>query len=162
MSFLHTDPPWLFYFLGYAFGVVLGHSLVGMVVDQMYENFARYMKQDLVKDGIRPQPWVPQITGVVERILFISALLMGHASFIGVWLAVKTASQWKFWNEEKTRTRFQIFLIGNGLSILYAATGYKIIVWLGREEITIAAVVSICLVSITLLIFLWAKRFEDG
>lgn len=76
----------------------------------------------------------PALVGVVERPLFLAALMGYHAEFIGVWLALKVAGGWFGWTEgidvpaatgTKTvrvpgRVLFNRNLILSGLSVAYA------------------------------------------
>jgi hypothetical protein len=62
--------------------------------------------------------WPPILLGTCEAILYPTAFLMGHAEFVGVWLAVKVAGQWNLWLDDRHgRNRFNMFLIGNAMSI---------------------------------------------
>lgn len=67
--------------------------------------------------------FAPQIAlwlGIVERILYIFALLMGAWSWIAVWLGVKIGANWKKWTQGSNRAGLDLFLLGSGLSILVA------------------------------------------
>ena len=69
------------------------------------------------------------ILGMLERALYLFAWVLGYPNFIVVWLGFKVASKWKLWageygkEEEKGnfdgRARFQIFLIGNAMTLLW-------------------------------------------
>lgn len=70
--------------------------------------------------------------------LYVVSFQVTAIEFIGVWLALKVAGQWRQWNEGQTldndikitgREIFNTFLIGNALSIIYAIVGAKIIEW---------------------------------
>jgi hypothetical protein len=39
------------------------------------------------------------VIGLVERVLYTAFLQIGQAQFIGFWLAIKVAGQWKRWGE---------------------------------------------------------------
>jgi hypothetical protein len=41
--------------------------------------------------------YLPAILGMIERALFITAILLDHIEFIAVWLALKAAAQWSGW-----------------------------------------------------------------
>ena len=72
---------------------------------------------------------------------------MAKPEFIGVWLALKVAGQWQQWSEDKPyreggptivgRQLFNIFLIGNALSITYAVVGAQAIGWLAAHDWTL-------------------------
>jgi hypothetical protein len=72
--------------------------------------------------------WPPLLVGSCEAILYPTALLIGKAEFIGVWLALKVAGHWSLWTGDyKGRNRFNMFLIGNALSIITAFVFARII-----------------------------------
>jgi hypothetical protein len=76
------------------------------------------------------QPKYPFIScwiGCVERILYVIAFLSGYPEFVAVWLGFKVASTWSRWSGDQSkdntdpsnaRTLFNIFVFGNGLSLL--------------------------------------------
>jgi hypothetical protein len=41
-----------------------------------------------------PDRILPAIVGMIERALFVTAILLDHVEFIAVWLALKAAAQW--------------------------------------------------------------------
>ncbi len=61
--------------------------------------------------------------GIIERILYTTVFLIGQPDFVGVWLLLKVASQWQRWQEPNQRGVYNVFLIGNGLSLLIAFIG---------------------------------------
>ena len=65
---------------------------------------------------------VVRVLGILERILYTFSILMGFPQWIAVWLTLKTASRWPGWKEDKHR-KYNIFLIGNAVSILFAVIG---------------------------------------
>jgi hypothetical protein len=78
--------------------------------------------------------------GIFERILYVSAFSVHCAGFIAVWLTLKAISKWSGWSEDAKETeedkiqlgraRFQIFLIGNALSILFALLSWGFASWI--------------------------------
>jgi hypothetical protein len=76
-------------------------------------------------------PWA---IGLVERPLFLAALLTGNAEFVGIWFALKVIGGWKEWTEGKPlypevegspripgRSLVNSFSTNAGLSLLFAA-----------------------------------------
>jgi hypothetical protein len=63
---------------------------------------------------------------------------MGKPEFIGIWLALKVAGQWKRWSGDESgihgRGVFNVFLIGSAFSVIYALTGAKMTEWLQSED----------------------------
>ena len=117
---------------GYVFAVVVGHICVAAVVDQLWTSLNTTPRQSSV---VRPGAFLPRVVGLVERGIYLGSIQFGQPQFIGVWLALKVAGQWKRWGEPleyegKTidgRVFYNIFLIGNGLSVAYAAVASKIV-----------------------------------
>ena len=81
----------------------------------------------------------PAILGIVERSLYYASFIFALPAFIGVWLTLKTVAKSPRWANEPNelakkklpenppgRALFQPFLVGNGLSILFAGAGYLI------------------------------------
>jgi len=66
--------------------------------------------------------------GLVERVLFLGALVAGYPSFIGVWFLFKGIAGWKPGGTDiQAGRRFQLFLLNNALS--FAGTGLGWMVW---------------------------------
>ena len=89
--------------------------------------------------GFARIPWLVSLVGVVERSLFVLALHIGQPEFIGLWLTLKIASQWNQWSSDSVqlttatvpgRAVFQVFLLGNAFSILFAFLAFKVYSWL--------------------------------
>lgn len=97
----------------------------------------------------------PKIIGIIERIFYMFSWLAIKPEFIGFWLALKVAGQWKRWEKDSEtglsetglkkkipgRAVFNVFLIGNGLSILFGIMGALIVQWLSEGQIWVAIVV---------------------
>ncbi len=64
------------------------------------------------------------VTGIVERIAYAGGWLFGKPEIIAVILAMKTAPVLKEWEMDKMlgRTQFNIWLVGNILSVLSAVS----------------------------------------
>ncbi len=71
--------------------------------------------------GTALQEWI----GVMEIILYSSAIVFGYPEFIAVWFATKYIATWRGWVEEQVaRSFYNRSLFGSGLNvILGAATG---------------------------------------
>jgi hypothetical protein len=108
--------------------------LIGVAVDALWSRLGWAGVED---ETLIRFPWLPATVGALERILYFFAFLMGKPEFIAVWLALKVAGQWSQWSEQKIqlekkwlsgRAIFQVFLIGNALSIIVAvAIAYAVI-----------------------------------
>jgi len=66
--------------------------------------------------------------GVVERILFLGALVTGYAEFIAVWFVFKGIAGYRVGlPETRARRTFQLFLLNNAVSLAGVALGW--IMW---------------------------------
>ncbi len=70
---------------------------------------------------------ISMLVGILERVLYTTAIIMGQYSFIAIWLGIKVAPKWGKWHEEENRGIFNAFLIGNALSIIIAFVGAWVI-----------------------------------
>lgn len=145
--------------VGYFFSVVIGHLAVRHIVGALW-----------VERGIRKKVWgwtEPMLVGILERFLYTASFQSGHAAFIAVWLGLKAVPQWKRWVEKTTyiqgrkiegRSIYNIFLIGNAVSLVYGVAGAKLIEWLGNGEVPLAILVSFGLPIGSLFLFSFIKR----
>ena len=81
--------------------------------------------------------WEVSIVGIIERCLYLTSILAGKPEFIVAWLGIKTvylslsdkdvlSSSNKYLSFKR---KYNNFLVGNGISILYAFAGFGIIQW---------------------------------
>jgi hypothetical protein len=156
---------WYAQIIGYIFAVVIGGILTKLVSDRMWKCIGWDEKND-DSQKLRPNVWQPRVIGIVERILYVATLQLGKAEFVGIWLALKVAGQWSRWSKDpeegenlpQGRTIYHNFLIGNGISVLYAFVGFKVIEWLSSGKILQATLIPIALVVFTLILWGWLKR----
>jgi hypothetical protein len=116
----------------------------------------------------RPSPWQPRAPGLTERPLFTAALLSGNAGFIAVWLALKTAASWSSWgvdHEGATRLRrisgrevYVNFMLGQALSLAFAASGAKVVTLLERQRLVPALLIMGATVIGTMAFGYWVRR----
>ena len=102
---------------GYLVSSLGGALLLWLLIDRLAWGY-------LAKHGI-PKKEAGILTlpmGIVERSLYTTAILLNQPGFIAIWLALKVASQWTRW-QDKERGTYNVFLIGNGLSLMIAFTG---------------------------------------
>ncbi len=83
-----------------------GTSYRGMFWSSFLSN-----KRDVTIDDY----WLPAIVGCFELLVYPILMSQGKWSFIGAWIAVKTASAWGGW--QHYRTAYNRFLLGNILSL---------------------------------------------
>lgn len=76
-----------------------------------------------------PFHWAPKTIGVLEGIIYTTAVIFDQLGFIAVWLGFKALGEW---NDSRgsgpTRVRANNFVIGNGLSLITGIIG-GIIFW---------------------------------
>ena len=96
--------------------------------------------------------WQPCLTGIVERALYVSFLLVDSGTFIGFWLAFKVAHGWRS-GRELDRHAYSNVFTGNALSILYALVGYAIIILIQKNKQCEALVIAILFIAIIVLIW---------
>jgi hypothetical protein len=70
------------------------------------------------------------VIGIAERLAYVSAFLAGQPVFAGVWLGVKLAMSFKRYETTYCgREMFNVCILNNLLSLMYAFVGWKIIEW---------------------------------
>lgn len=60
--------------------------------------------------------------GIIERASYTAALIIGVPGWVAVWLAMKVAIRWKRFEAARKGT-YNLFLIGNALSIMFGLIG---------------------------------------
>ena len=155
-------------FLGYGFAVVVGHFAIFYLSNALWANLTT---PTVSMEQLRPSRLHPAIVGFIERTLYVAAIQMSAREFISVWLAIKVAGQWNRWAEGYKsggetivtgREFFNVFLIGNGLSIAYALVGALIIRWLQEGRFDLATLVVLVLLLATAAIFVIVKRGRNS
>jgi hypothetical protein len=143
--------------IGYLFAVVVGDWLIKKLSAALW-----------VALGVhRPSPWHPRLVGIIERLLYVIALEVDCCEFLGFWLAIKVAGQWSRWTEGHEgvsgREFFNTFLIGNGVSILFAITGFKMVQWWANDETLafISAPLGLVLLTYGLIVFALKQKKVD-
>jgi hypothetical protein len=150
---------WLSIIVGYLFAIVVGALCTKWVVDTLWS--------PLLKKG-SPARWsfryTGSLVGIVERTLYLASLQFAYPEFIAIWLAMKTAGQWKEWevgNDQATgRAFFNFFLIGTGFSLAYAYIGFMIIYCTERRNCIAAIGLPIALIIGTALFVMVIKCFQ--
>jgi hypothetical protein len=114
----------------------------------------------------------PKLVGVVERTLFVVTIVARQAAFIVAWLALKAigAGTWgRAGGDERPGDRdlYQRFLIGSGVSVLFAIAVAKSIEWTAPAkgepkhwEWAIGSCAGV--VALSTLLILWWLRLDDA
>jgi len=109
--------------IGYAISVIAAHFLVRWTLNPLWQSLG---------DPREPNWFLPSLNqGLIERFLYTLSWQLGQPAFIGIWVALKVASQWKKWSENPS---YNIFLVGTGLSVLYGVLGAKEIFWIEQSS----------------------------
>jgi hypothetical protein len=127
---------WLALIIGFLVASPLAGPVIGFAVDSMWRRIGWSGNSD---QNIFRLPWLPSTLGIVERGLYLLSFVIQHPEFLAFWITMKVAGQWSQWSTDQVlkdgrrmngRAVFQIFLLGNAFSILYAFLGYQIFRWL--------------------------------
>lgn len=121
-------------FLAIAFGAVLAlTSGTVFVVPIQYVMRSRA--------GVKWHPGEPKtssILGYVERALVFGACVLQNGPIIiAAWIAFKSVSQWKGWEEPtdaEGRAKFNMFLVGTACSVMAAVACALFSLWLYRPD----------------------------
>lgn len=143
--------------IGYTFSILCGHALIAKVIDQMWQAMGETQPGQLHE---RSRIWTTRILGMMERGLYTASLQSGYAPFVGIWISLKVASNWGRWSTDKGRKIYNVFMIGNGLSIAFAFVGYLGIGWLenGMWAETILIYSLPVITSIVFWVYAWRHR----
>jgi len=146
--------------IGYGFSVFAEAILVKSVVETLWDCI---VPNSADKPQVRPPVWQGDALDRIEGVLYVAFLQIGLGSMIGLWLVLKVAGQWKRWmddGDEKAerpdgRSVFNIFLIGNALTMLYSFVGFKLIQWVQAERILQVCLVPLSVIALTLAFWAW-------
>lgn len=120
------------YALAYLAASIIGFLIVTPLVLLVVRIYFRHEAQD------RPRAHLSAIVGVLERILYITAILIGHPELIGAWFVLKAVGEWgdtrKVVNDQEEGVKrpgvaneYLLNLIGSLLSLFVGvACGYAI------------------------------------
>ena len=152
--------PWYASVIGYGFSVFAEAILVKSLVETLWDCIAPHSSNSPQN---RPHLWQGDALARIEGVLYVALLQLGLGNLIGVWLVLKVAGQWKRWmddGDEQTqrpdgRSVFNIFLIGNALSVLYSFVGFKLIGWIEADRIIQVCWVCLSVIALTLAFWAW-------
>ncbi len=124
------------YAVGFVVALFVGQFFIWKIVEPMWASLG-------APHVVRRQYWHAIILGSVERVLFVGSVLFGKPEFIAAWLALKVAGQWRIWTDPTVikdkngwtvveiapRNAYNIFLVGNALSVGFSVLGAQLIEW---------------------------------
>ena len=123
----------------YIFAIFFGTPVTTSVVNKAWEISGR------TEERLRPTV-LAELVGIIERCLYITAMVFNQHAFVGVWLALKAVGGWSQ-IKEKERPLFAAFLIGVGLSLAFASVG-----WIFAEKLLINMEFVLAVIVPTLLV----------
>lgn len=145
--------------IAFVLAVVIGDLGIRPIRNRMYEGFQDFAEQDTL------HRWRPQVVGYIERFLYAASIALGFAEFVAIWLALKVAGQWDRWkldmgedatrDTNRARATYTVYLVGNGLSIIYGAAGAIIVTELSLKQWPILLGFIVCLVFLNLVLYLF-------
>ena len=137
-------------------GFVAGYGFAVVVSPRLIQATTGFLHARLGLGLPSMSRYIPEIVGIVERFLYVSAFLVDEPTFVIAWLALKVAGQWGRWTEkENGRNVFSIFLIGSGLSVAYGFAGAEIVNQMAGEAFEKAASIAIAVVGSHLLLLFY-------
>ncbi len=163
----------LAYIIGYGYATIVGALAIFPLMWLMWAILRSQAtaagklpnkKRTHIDPALQPNFWQTATIGILERALYLASLQMDRPEFVAVWLGIKTVAQSKSWTEKSPvpgRAVYNNFLVGNGLSLLYATIGVGIIrwtvgpTWIRNNTLAIIAASSPILFSIPLGIILY-------
>ena len=156
-------PKWAIIAGAYIFATVIAHFPIHWAVAEMW----KIVEIDTDKRH-EVYGWQTGPLGMIERALYVVALGLLRPEFIAVWLTLKTVTKSPRWSLNPGRHIFNIFLVGNGLSILFAlaaagvvswVTGYS---WERLDCLPMAAPLALFGVALLLCVYLWVIRIRKN
>jgi len=156
------------YVIGLLFATVVGHFPIALLVKRLWLTIGR------TEQEYKRNSWLPMIVGCVERALYVVASIKNDKApeIIGAWLVLKAASNWSAWKNGLPKDRllrndrtednhisggsiFDIFMIGNGMSIGYALVGSYLICECRKNVPNVAHLILVPLVLLAATVWLW-------
>jgi hypothetical protein len=131
-KYMNDFQNWGWYMVSLSFSIGANIFVLRPFVDRMWSLIGWECKGG-VPMALRPYAWTPVGIGIIEAVLYPVSLLMNRPEFIAIWLAAKVAGQFELspeGNQIPARTRYNIFLIGSGLSILFGVVSAFVARWL--------------------------------
>jgi hypothetical protein len=107
---------------GYGWGILAGGFVVPrMMILLRTEPIPLDENDEQQKDPAPEAGWHREGLGIVERAVFVTAVLLESEWLAGAWLVFKAASAWGAWS--KAPGIFNRYAIGTALSIAFGASG---------------------------------------
>ena len=131
---------WAF-FIGYFYSSIVAAIFISWVMYLLSANIEITEMFEKTNSSVDPKSyksstslilsqWQVLMLGVVERFLYLTSIMIGKPEFIAVWLTIKTVYLSLSKKDVSGRRIYNNFLVGNGISILYAFAGAGFIQWM--------------------------------
>ncbi len=104
---------------------IIGSLFIHLVIDKWLPRFLGTSKEEGKND---PHIRITIILGFVERFFYLFLFIFDLYSGIMIWMGIKTAVGWKKWANKDDRIFYNLFLIGNLVSIFISLIGWLILV----------------------------------
>ncbi len=153
---------------GYFYSVFVGGLIIYFIVDVAWKVFETHKEGEIRKKF----NYATILSGCIDRIIYTTSIVFCSKEFIAVWIGIRVISHWSKWDgininegnntqskdvdveKYKGRARYQIFLAGNGLSIMFGVLGGQIINWVSDKNFIYPIGYSLLLSNIGVLIFM--------
>jgi len=96
----------------YAVSIILGWFTINPICYNLGKHYFKKVKWDR---------FLPRFVGALEQIMYTTSILIGKEEFVAVWLVLKLAGEWRQIDRPAGYAMYNIFLIGNSLSLMLAA-----------------------------------------
>lgn len=138
------------YLIGICFAVFVGHLMIGWFNATIHAGKSENLPH-----------WSGNLAETLDRLIFAGSILFGFKEFIVVWLVFRIAAQWKRW-DGMGEAGLNLFVINNGLSLMYGVVGGVMAAWLVAVNYLQAAILASGLVVLNLLFIQYAEQFVPG
>ncbi len=155
------------YLTGYFIACSLSFIFINLICQELWKE----IQDDLEGQDHKLHRWYGGVIGFLEGIMYITALLLNKYEFVGIWLAFKVVGRWERsrieFNQHQSKSKlgklqthaiYSIFTIGNALSIICSAVGWKIILCLQDGNILESILLVLSISIIFCLILFFAKK----
>jgi len=164
-------PPLTTYAWGFGVALLLPQLFLPATMRNYWARVLKHHNVPIGASGI-DLDYLPAVVGVLERILYVIAILAEAPEFIGVWLAIKTAGSWKGWSEGRDypsgdgtekkivipgRQEFNLFLVGSAVSAICGVAGGYTIKWLFLGSMYHPTLVTVAIAIGGFMLYLAAK-----
>lgn len=154
----------LLYLFVYLFFTIFAGFIISAIIDAFY----KFMFNNAKESTVRPGYELSMLSGIIERSVYITSLLLGFPQFVAIWLGLKSAGVWNHWhspkdlvesNKKAGRSGYMIFLNGTALSLAFSVIGWKTIFWakMGKFDFILIAIVLLLFCCGALSAVLWYK-----